>query len=498
MIVRALILCLLWMAVSVASQPEPPYLKSGDCSGIKARFPEAQPERFECWWLVLPWSRAGIQFPSEMELFALRIKSLGESSQAPILYLPGGPGEAASTSLRDWLASALSRDYDIILLDPRGTGFSHPPLDCREARERSPADWVRVCRQRFAARGMDLSAFTLPEVLRDYVDLLSQLDDVQVNVYGHSFGSRLALMLADAAPDRVRALVLDGVYPPPLNDLAELARNLDSGLGRLFADCALDQACNRAYPNLGDSFYRTVAELNAAPQTLNMPGLDIGVVLNGNDYIFLLWSLLQDADSIPHLPAFIASLARGAYDLEFELQSTLFVDEENAGNARNESAFLSMRCAEDLAVPTADRFPGEEPDIHPALLAAVRELVEAHYAECHIWNMLAADSRLQDPIASDIPSLLFSGAYDPATPPRWGDFALAHLTRAWHFVFPQIGHGALAAAPCATEIMRAFLEDPRRPPASDCFAEQRPPAFVTHNDIDKIRLETSLLQVVDL
>lgn len=480
MVARLILFSLLCLgAGGLQSQSEPPHLKADDCSWLKGRIPEAQAERLECSWLVAPWFRDGRTFRIDMELFILRVEALVEPNQAPILVVPGGPGEAASYSFRDWLASELSQDHDIILLDPRGTGFSYPPLDCREARESGEDDWARVCRERFAARGIDLSAFGLPEALGDYVDLLSVLDVAQVNVYAHSYGSRLALLLADAAPDRIRALVLDGVYPPPVNDLAELARNLDLALDQLFADCALDKACGRAFPNLGELFYRTVAELHAAPQTLFMPGMDISLNLNGSDYILLLWSWLHDAGAIPHLPAFIASLARGDFEIEPALESALFARSEGERHGRNESVFLSMRCPEDLAAPADERYPDDEPDIHPLLAAAVRALVESHYAECQIWPVPVASARLDDPVASDIPSLLFSGAYDPATPPRWGDFALAHLSRAWHFVFPQVGHGALAAAPCATKIMRAFLEEPARAQPADCFAAQAPPVFLT-------------------
>ena len=486
MVVRLILFSLLCLgAGGVQSQSELPRLKADDCSWLKGQLPESQAQRLECSWLVAPWFRDGRTFRVDMELFILRVKPLVESSQAPLLVVPGGPGEAASYDFPDWLASELSRDYDIILLDPRGTGFSYPPLDCREARESSGNDWVQVCRERFAARGIDLSAFSLPEVLRDYVDLLAVLDQGPVNVYAHSYGSRLALLLAEAAPDRIRALVLDGVYPPPVNDLVEMARSLDSALERLFADCALDRACDRAFPNLRASFYRTVADLNAAPQMLTLPSLGIDVVVNGNDYVFLLWSWLHDAGKIPHLPAFIASLAGGALEVEPALESALFMQPEGERRRRNESAFLSMRCPEDLAVPDAERHPGQEPDIPPPLAAAVRELVEAHYFQCQNWRLPAARSLAVDPISSDVPSLLFSGAYDPATPARWGDFAAGHLTRSRHVVFPQAGHGALAAVPCAVDIMGAFLSNPRRAPEPDCLAAQRPPDFASPGHIEQ-------------
>ncbi len=466
------------MATCVYSQPEAPKIKPEECAWFSTMLTQSQLDRLECSRLVVPEFRDGRESSYNLELSLLRIRSRQATDSAPILYLPGGPGEAASSQLTDWLESDLSQERDIILLDPRGTGFSYPSLRCPEASQSNVVDWLSVCRERFSARGVDLGAYTIPAIVRDYVDLLSLMDLLQVNVYGSSYGSRLALMLADAAPERIRSLALDGVYPPPLRHTAEVAWNLDMALNRLFDDCASDAACKETYPELRDSFYRAVSELNASPQELTLLGEHIGMAITGNDFVLMMSSLLHHTSVLPYLPAFIASFASGDYDFEPLLESELFASDEDDLGSQTESAFLTQRCSEDLAVPKAQRYLTNSDGIAPVLIAAAREVVEDHYAECQAWNVPALTTRIERPVTSSIPSLLMSGAYDPATPARWGSFAAEHLRNNWHFVFPNAGHGMLDSVPCATEIMQAFLSDPLQDPSVDCFSALRPPRFV--------------------
>ena len=466
------------MATYVHSQPEAPWIEPEECSWFSSMLSRSQLDRLECAWLVVPEFRDGRESAYNLELALLRISSPRATNSAPILYLPGGPGEAASSDLIAWLESDLGQERDIIMLDPRGTGFSFPSLRCPDEKPTNIVDWVSVCSERISARGLDLTAYSIPAIVRDYVDLLFLIDQPQVNVYGSSYGSRLALMLAGAAPDRIRSLSLDGVYPPPLRHTAELARNLDMALNRLFEDCARDVVCKETYPELSDSFYRVVSEMNASPQEFTLQGQKIGMTITGNDFILMMSSLLYHTDAIPYLPAFIASVAGGDYDFEPMLESELFASDEGGRASQSESAFLTQRCPEDLAVPEAQSYFFTDSDrIAPSLVAATREVVEAHYAKCQAWNVPALTTRIESPVTSSIPSLIMSGAYDPATPVLWGSFAAEHLPNNWHFVFPNAGHGMLDSVPCATEIMRAFLSDPLQDPSADCYGALRPPRF---------------------
>ena len=70
-----------------------------------------------------------------LQLFVLRLAALHDRGNAPVIYLEGGPGGAASASLQNLLGSALRTEYELILIDQRGTGLSRPSLNCPEISE---------------------------------------------------------------------------------------------------------------------------------------------------------------------------------------------------------------------------------------------------------------------------------------------------------------------------------------------------------------------------
>lgn len=83
-----------------------------------------------------------------------------------------------------------------------------------------------------------------------------------------------------------------------------------------------------------------------------------------------------------------------------------------------------------------------------------------------------------DPVASDIPTLVLAGDLDPITPPDNGREAARSLARSQLFVFPGFGHGVLVPNPleriddgvprCAMQLVAAFLEDPTQPLDAAC------------------------------
>src|SRR5690606_35224286 len=111
----------------------------------------------------------------------------------------------------------LARERDLVLADMRGTGMS-APLAC--APERSLAEELsagalvrlaRTCRERHRER--DLSAYTTAGAVADLEAVRAALGYEAIDLLGVSYGTRLAMAYAASHPDRVRALVLDGVAP---------------------------------------------------------------------------------------------------------------------------------------------------------------------------------------------------------------------------------------------------------------------------------------------
>jgi pimeloyl-ACP methyl ester carboxylesterase len=85
------------------------------------------------------------------------------------------------------------------------------------------------------------------------------------NIFGTSYGTKLGQEVMRSAPDGLRAVILDSVWPVqvPMYDLMglPLAENIRS----LFDRCAADAACAAAYPDLEARFWALWAKLEVAP-----------------------------------------------------------------------------------------------------------------------------------------------------------------------------------------------------------------------------------------
>jgi pimeloyl-ACP methyl ester carboxylesterase len=98
-------------------------------------------------------------------------------------------------------------------------------------------------------------------------------------------------------------------------------------------------------------------------------------------------------------------------------------------------------------------------------------------AICAVWPHGPVDADFAQPLHSDVPALLLSGEFDPATPPEWGARAAAGFTDALHLVFPGQGHGQERLR-CAQRIIRKFVDSGTAEGLdAACVEEIRPAPF---------------------
>lgn len=279
---------------------------------------EREGESLDCGHLVVPQNRADPDGVKVELAFAILYSTSSAPVPDPILYLEGGPGGSALSGVDLWLDSPFRVQRDIILLDQRGTGYSYPYLGCWElydladdASMQEEDDALSACQQRLKAEdGVDLSMYTSAQNAADVADLYQALDYSEWNLFGISYGTRLALTVMRDYPAGVRSVILDSTYPPVVDAYEEDVVNAYRVFEVLFAGCAADPACNAAYPNLGQTFYRLVDQWNANP--LDLAELD--VAFTGDDLIGFFFDLLYDTSVIPYLPLTIHELGQGQYD----------------------------------------------------------------------------------------------------------------------------------------------------------------------------------------
>jgi pimeloyl-ACP methyl ester carboxylesterase len=455
----------------------------------ECRFQMPPGKTVTCGYLIVPEDRsqkASGDPPHFNRLHVAVVKSTdGTPAPDPLLYLAGGPGGHALEDL-PWIArdfDSVLKHRDLVLFDQRGVGLSEPSLDCPEVAEfvaqalvqnpgpdeeiRQGVEAYRACRQRLLQEGINLSAYTSAASAADVNDLRLALGYDEWNLYGISYGTRLALTVMRDYPVGLRSVILDSIYPPQADSLVEDAVNTERAFKLLFRRCAADEGCSAAFPDLETVFFDLAAQLDAEPITV--PFQSTWVPVNGDDLIGIVREVLFDSDAIPGLPKLIFDVLEGTY-YDFSRWLSRNVSQlEYLSEGMN----ASVECAEEIPFSRLQAVGATNAGIAPGLRGYFDTLVAGRLALCDAWNVNAAAGTENEPVISELPTLLLAGDTDPATPPAWAQLASQTLSNAHYVEFPGVGHGVYFARRCARHIVDDFLETPMASPDTGCVAELR-------------------------
>ncbi len=459
-------------------------------------------ETIECGYLLVPEDRAQAASRTIRLAVAIIHPQGGASEPDPILFLTGGPGGSTLEGLSltfSKLEPLLKARRDLILFDQRGVGRSEPALDCPklnelnlelldyelDGKQYTDAEIAELNRQTLLdcaaslSQIADLSAYNSAASAADVNDLRQALGYDQVNLWGVSYGTRLALEVMRDYPQGIRSVVLDSVYPPDINLYVAAPANADRAFDLFFAGCAADQACNAAYPDLRTLFFDTVDRLNATPASLTITDATTGksydAVMNGDSLVGLLFQLLYETDIIPALPKLISDASQGQYSMIELILSSLLAQQEFVSIGMQ----FSVQCNEELSFSSLADLE-EAIAQHPELAQFFEYSVVGKFAfqVCEGWNSGRADPIANEAVSSDLPTLIITGEYDPITPPDFGRHVAQTLPNSFFFEYPGMGHGVSLIAGCPTDMMIAFFQDPTTAPDSTCIEEMGGPQWV--------------------
>ena len=397
----------------------------------------------------------------------------GAAEHAPLYLLAGGPGQAAS-DLGPLVTAAMRgmrEGREVVLVDQRGTGRS-APFGCRG--EDLPADiqgaaLAEIC---LASAPGDPAHFTSADFVRDLDAVRADLGHEVVDLWGASYGTRAALRYAKAHPDRVRAMVLDGVAPPSVPIFAGEAGTFGDALQATFDACASDEACAGAFPDLAASFREARNALDAAPVTVRSSVGGEDVEVDGTLFANGLRGALYAPQTAALLPLVLARAAEG------ELGPWKALAEAGGFGGIDYGLFLSVMCTEE-APRTRGQIAPPDGAFASTFDLSLREA-------CSAWPAAPYPDGFEADVAVPVPTLLLSGALDPITPPASAEAAMRALPNAVHLVAPFAGHGVTAhgcgatliedflAAPGETELDGSCLSEIGRPPFAVSLAGPRP------------------------
>jgi pimeloyl-ACP methyl ester carboxylesterase len=456
-----------------------------------------------CGYLVVPEDHARPDGPTILLAVAVFKSPVEKPAPAPLIFLQGGPGgaivEDLGSSITGENAAKIVGDQDLILIDQRGNGLSHPYLGCKPLRDlvvsfldqrpsQSSAEeaYVRAargCYTTFTRGGVDLNTFNTIANAADIAELGPALGYKQVNVYGVSYGTRVALTMMRAFPANIRSVIIDAVLPNQVNTFTQVPVSMSRVFKVLFAGCAADKACNAAYPHLDRTFYDLVDHLNAKPATIEAKDPQTGkptkVRLTGDRLVNIVFQMLYVTANIPYIPKLIHETAQAHYSaVAAEVYPTL-TDVVEYGSGISEGTYNSVACGEDAPFITEQQITSAIGKMQPALQSSARGSQFSGYNTCmQVWHVARVPEVQKVAVRSSIPTLVLNGEYDPITPPDLGDLAAKTLRRGNSYTFPGVGHGAYLSADCPHSMAVAFLANPTRRPDASCIKHMTGPKWV--------------------
>tara|TARA_R110001583_G_scaffold39890_3_gene127823 strand:- start:1752 stop:3242 length:1491 start_codon:yes stop_codon:yes gene_type:complete len=401
-------------------------------------------------------------------------------NKTPLMFLAGGPGQAAAelaSGLRQ-VFNEVRKTRDLILVDQRGTGQSHP-LQCEEAIEQ---DIYAITPEEFSAQDIkdclasfsgDLSQYNSENAIRDFDAVRAALGHKQLNIYGGSYGTRAGLVFMRMFPDSLRSVVLDSVGPIEV-PIGLFGQSSARSFNLLLANCQKELSCQTAYPELEQEFKALLARLAQAPAQVNIAHPRLGTqtkfVISEAKLLGTLRMQLYSVATRSLVPLVIHQAYLGNY-----MPLAGLVAQSEGGQGIYIGLLFNITCNEDFPRISDTDF---EQDANNNFGGD-----DSHFGfkmVCPLWPQYRPSEAFYQTVTADIPTLILSGDLDPVTPPSNGEYTANSLPNNHHIIVENAAH-TVAMSTCASDIINEFLTS-LQPKALDesCLEEVPRESFMTN------------------
>ncbi|MDE1884970.1 MAG: alpha/beta fold hydrolase [Xanthomonadaceae bacterium] len=402
-----------------------------------------------------------------------------------VVFLAGGPGQSA---IDTWpqIAPAfapLLQHHHVLLLDQRGTGGSNA-LECKPDENTDGGDAgfdaakVRQRTQECLAQVIkhaDPRFYTTTDAVADLEAVRQALGAPAFDLVGVSYGTRLAQQYAMRHADGVRSIVLDSVAPNTIALGQDFAENLDNALKLQFAECEKAPACKAQFGDSYASLMKLRDALRDKPQDYAFRDPVTFTVQNKRLDGFTLAGLVRMFAYTPETAALLPlSIKEGLQGDYTPLAGQNQILTGDMADLAENAMQLSVICSED-----ADLLA---PRLQDANTLLGNNLVDDIKAACEVWPHATRPADFHSPLKTDKPVLILEGAFDPVTPPRYGEETLKGLTNARLLIAKGQGHNVIGRG-CIPKLVNEFVDklDPKTLDAK-CVERLGPmPAFVNFN-----------------
>lgn len=458
--------------------------------GVPANFERKQ--AIECGWVTVPL-RDDAPDGKTIRLWTARIGANRPSRvEDPVLYINGGPGIATVDVILPAVAeskslSRLRQTRDILLFDQRGSGRSEQSLcpglaknlESIDAQGLDPAEEdareltaYASCRAELEKAGLDLTAYTTRAAVADMESLRKAFGVNRWNLLSISYGTLVAMDAMRQSPDSIRSVILNSPYPPNSVAWAEQASGTAAAYLAIDRACAAQPACSQRFGSVSAKLEATLARLESAPLK------DGASLITGRLFAKALWPLAVRSSTVRFVPLAVERAWSGDDATIRKMVAKFGGGGSFGGLAPAQMAAIS--CHE--AGRTTEWY-GRARKLYPTLVSAAPD--DGTDRLCAAFRPGFADPSFFAPVASDIPTLVYTGLLDPATPAVDAYQAIRFLTRATLVEIPDAAHGPMGLDECTLDIAVAFLDQPANAPAVGCLATRQPIEFATEG-LDEI------------
>jgi pimeloyl-ACP methyl ester carboxylesterase len=411
----------------------------------------------------------------------------------PLVYIAGGPGvgmQTHSDSVQSWgyWLESIDLRRDFILFDQRGLKPGQPYWSCDaydqlsreifaenlalEKEYEQTSAVLQACLYQFdqwlrspaVGVGSGLRSFSSLRGAADLMAMLNALGYQHWNLWGVSYGTRVALVAAQQNPSRVRSLLLDSPYPLDKGNLSALPTNYARALETFWTLCQNNEEfCGVAVEDPAALFWRVSDRLRQQPETYRIKLPDssaMTLVLNEHRLLSLAYFALYDPRLYSDLLRGLVLLDQGREKDEVDAPDPItFLLKLFTNSALdqdfNSLIFYGIEC-NDNPLESAELYHQAamvEASLYPSL-----KWVGA-YNPCRL-PLFAAEDLLNEMPVPMVPALILAGELDPVTPVAWAESLAQKLPGGRLIVAPETGHAVLASGACEPGVLKQFLQTP--------------------------------------
>ena len=451
---------------------------------------------FQCVTLSVPRDHFTAGGPTWDVAFAIhRATGKRVGTYVVIVGGPGGSGIASADDYTSYFPASIARSFDIVFLDQRGIGQSHP-ITCPNATvvyydsDADPADpaqaqaagdaartYVHDCLAEAGADSADLPYYSTRQAVEDLESVREYLKVDKLDLYGESYGTQFVQTYATAYPDHIATLYLDGPVDLTLNGAefyAEAARTFGDTLDAVLVRCAAEPACRADFGGTDPvaAYGALEARFKAGGVTLDFPLGDgtsqsrtlaaadlenaAAAYLYGPTGRFLLLRALAAESRGDDVP--LARIAYRAIEMDPDTQQAV------PDPTYSDAMYYAVECQDyvyqDDKTTDQQRLDGFLADAR-ALGIADSRFGDVYYADmpCLYWpNHPAVDPRPAPIVDAPYPTIIMVATTDPITPVA-NAMRLANRLRDVHVILQAGGPHVIFGwgLSCPDDLVAAYM-----------------------------------------